>query len=85
MPPYTAPAPISSAVKIPEGLELAKCGREDCNGYVQVRGARRRPSCASWLPSILHLASLCSPLRARAAFGRETRLGRRLGIRLPPD
>jgi len=35
MPPYTAPAPISSAVKIPEGLELAKCGREDCNGYVQ--------------------------------------------------
>ena len=37
LPPYTAPAPISSAVKIPEGLELAKCGREDCNGYVQVR------------------------------------------------
>ena len=36
MPPYTAPAPTSSDVKIPEGLELAKCGREDCNGYVQV-------------------------------------------------
>lgn len=45
MPPYTAPAPTSSDVKIPEGLELAKCGREDCNGYVQVGVAPRVVTC----------------------------------------
>ena len=51
MPPYKTPAPISSAVKIPEGLELAKCGRVDCNGYILVRekwhvirSALRRPT-----------------------------------------
>jgi hypothetical protein len=88
MPPYTTPAQISSAVKIPEGLELAKCGRVDCNGYILVREKWHviRSALRPTFFSLLRVAS-CLLLRVRAwplrhARGRGTRRGRPRGTRL---
>ena len=72
MPPYTTPVPISSAVKIPEGLELAKCGRVDCNGYVLVR--------EQW--HAIRSALLLASAALRVAFGQANQTWQTTGY--PP-